>query len=314
MMTIGLIGTFIRDRIVMLDGSEVKSIGGLYHSLANAAFLAPDGMRLLPVARVGADFWLDIQAMISELPQVDGQRLIRDEQPNTLVTLIYKSPNRRDEISTQPMRPLSTDDVLPLRQADAVLVNMITGEDISREALQWLAENSAALLYFDLHTMALDRDEAGRRVFRKPPDWQEWLRLVDFVQMNQEEARLLADLDSEYNIAGFRQFMHEVLTTLDCRGMNITLGENGALAGLYMNGNDVEIRHIPVPNSIEPVDIIGCGDAFSAAFLIHYLQTADFFQAVEFGNRIASLNTTFKGSINREKFNQYVRPYAHLEA
>ncbi|MDQ7054918.1 MAG: carbohydrate kinase family protein, partial [candidate division KSB1 bacterium] len=91
-------------------------------------------------------------------------------------------------------------------------------------------------------------------------------------------------------------------------------GENGALAGLYMNGNDVEIRHIPVPNSIEPVDIIGCGDAFSAAFLIHYLQTADFFQAVEFGNRIASLNTTFKGSINREKFNQYVRPYAHLEA
>lgn len=313
-MTLGLIGTFIRDRIVMLDGSEVGSIGGLYHSLANAAFLAPDSIKLLPVARVGEDFWSDIQSMLSDLPGIDGRGLIKVPQPNTQVTLIYKSQNRRDEISSQPMQPLQLEEVRPLRHADAILINMITGEDISLTALQWLAESTPALLYFDFHTMALARDLSGQRMFRKPPDWRDWLRVVDFVQMNQEEARLLADLESEYDFEGFRRFMQEVLHRLDCKGMNITLGENGVLAGLRSENGHIEIRQIPVPEPIEPVDVIGCGDAFSAAFLIHFLQFKDFFKAAAFGNRIASLNTTFKGSISREKFNQFVRPYANFEA
>jgi sugar/nucleoside kinase (ribokinase family) len=59
------------------------------------------------------------------------------------------------------------------------------------------------------------------------------------------------------------------------------------------------------------VDIIGCGDAFGAAFVAHFLRTKNFSAATRFANKVAGLNCTFMGSLTPEIYRQFVKP--HLE-
>ena len=309
---LGVIGTFIRDRIFPLKGDEVQSIGGLYHTLAYASLLGGQDFEVLPVARVGRDFYPKILEKLQPLPGVDLSLLQVDEAKNTQVKLIYKTPTSRDEITTAPMRPIAVHEVQGLRDADAVIINMITGEDIELAALKWLAKNTRAFLHFDFHTLALGMDDQGKRYYRKPVNWQEWIAQVHVLQMNELEAALLGDIADEQDIEAFRDFMRRLLQN-GLTGVHVTLGDKGVLSGRKDPGGRVTIKHIvPEIEGLKVKDIIGCGDAFGAAFIVHYLKSRDFFQAAKFATHVAAMNTTFMGSLTIEKFEQKIKPYANL--
>ena len=309
---IGVVGTFIRDRIITLEGRSVDSIGGLYHSVAYLCFLAGNDFRIVPLARVGQDFWPELQSAFSELPGLDAQHLIVAPQENTRVKLIYKSATERDEVTTEPMPPLGICEVKGLAAVKGILVNMISGEDLQLSALQWLARETAASLYFDLHTLALGRDAAGRRFYRMPPDWQDWIACGDFLQLNRDEARLLAGLPAGSGVEAFHDFL-ESLLRLGPQGVLLTLGREGVVAAFRDRSQVTKIRKL-APKSVSgrPVDVIGCGDAFGAAFLAHYLRRGDFFEAAQFATTIATLNTTFLGSLTREQFEENIKHYANF--
>lgn len=74
----------------------------------------------------------------------------------------------------------------------------------------------------------------------------------------------------------------------------VTLGRRGALASLH-EGNKTKTKRFYSSESSEEVDTTGCGDVFSAGFIHSYLMSGDFFEAVQFANKVAGFKVGFSG-------------------
>lgn len=311
-MTIGVVGTFIRDRIIPLQGPALESLGGLNHTLAYSSFLADGAIRIMPFARVGYDLWPIVTEAVAAYPGVETSGLRKSRRKNTQVDLVYRSADHRNEITSAPMWPLRLDVLEPLKNATGVLLNMITGKEISLASLREFATTSAALLYLDFHSLALGIDAAGKRYYRRPRRWRQWLFYVNVVQMNEPEAACLLGLPGRTpHPARLHDFVYRLLMMGRLHGVHITAGARGSLSGVRGAKGRIEIRQVPGYQPEAPVrDIIGCGDAFGAAFFVHYLRQRDFFAATTFANKIAALNTTFMGCLTRAHFENIIKPHA----
>jgi sugar/nucleoside kinase (ribokinase family) len=88
---------------------------------------------------------------------------------------------------------------------------------------------------------------------------------------------------------------------------HITVGGGGSLLFYHERGS-VCCEQCP-PFKVSPiVDVIGCGDAFGAAFLVHFMRTRNFSTATDFANQVAGLNCAFMGSLTPEIFQKIVHP------
>lgn len=308
--TLAVLGTFIRDTIITLDQQHVESIGGLYHSVAYLASLVKAETVLQPLCYVGDDFYDKVTSALRAFgPHVHIDLLRRVSQPNTAVTLIYRDAERRDEITTPPMAAINKRDVEEVAQHEAVLVNLITGDDVELEALQHLKNPRKAgpLVYLDFHSLALGIDEHGGRYYREVPEWREWVSACDILQVNEMEAATLAGSREPLTDTALSKFGKKLVAE-NLSACNITLAGRGALL-FYRTGGAVAQEHIPPQKKLRAVDVIGCGDAFGAAFLTHFIESGDHLAAARFANTVAGRNSTFLGSLTPEKFRAHVWPY-----
>jgi sugar/nucleoside kinase (ribokinase family) len=76
----------------------------------------------------------------------------------------------------------------------------------------------------------------------------------------------------------------------------------------YRRQDGVRYEHCPPYEVPQVVDIIGCGDAFGAAFLTHFMRMQNFSTATHFANKVAGLNCTFMGSLTPEIFQKEIKP------
>ncbi|MCI0697452.1 carbohydrate kinase family protein [candidate division KSB1 bacterium] len=305
---IGVIGTFIRDTIVTLDGRKVESIGGLYHTMAYLSSLVEADTFVQPLCHVGNDFYETIHDALKRLSAnvlFDG--MYRVSQPNTQVTLTYRSREMRDEVTSAPMPPITTSEIAAVAECDAVLVNLISGNDVALEALTALRKSRPSpLIYLDLHSLALGIDATGRRYYRTTPNWREWLAACHILQVNEREAATLAGCQEQFTRGDLLNFGKYIAAEL-VSACHITLGSNGSLL-FYRHEGDMRYEHCPPYEVPQVIDIIGCGDAFGAAFLAHFLRMQDFSAATHFANKVAGLNCTFMGSLTPAIFQETVKP------
>ncbi len=310
MKKIAFIGTFIRDKIIPLQGEITQSIGGLYHGLAAAAFSAKDDFLIYPVANIGKDFASVLLPVLQKLPRLDLQYVEMVEQCNTAVTLKYISESERQETSTRFMPAISIEKLAGIIGFSAVHINMISGADIELEALADFRKQFKNIICLDFHTLAQGIDACGKRFPQRPEKWQNWIRCADIVQMNENEAAILSSSPIEKEPQKLSEFLETILQ-LGPQAAVITLGAKGAIVGKRMRFDQMEIRHIQPPMTEHSiVDIIGCGDTFGAVFLLNYLRINDLWAAVRKALQIASLNATFMGSITKSIFEERILPYA----
>lgn len=306
---IGVIGTFIRDTIITLDRREVQSIGGLYHVCAYLASLAETDFVIKPFCHIGEDFRAAVEAALARFgPQVQFDLMRSLPEPNTKVTLIYQTAETRDEITSPPMPPIRREQMAAVDGLDAVLVNLISGDDIELPAMQQLkARLPSALVALDVHSLALGIDANGRRYYHYVSDWQAWVNTCDILQVNEREAATLFGRETGASDADLLAFGRR-LVAQGPRVCHITLGSRGSLV-CYQRSGHVHHEHVSPMRPRHAADIIGCGDAFGAAFLVHVLRHEDVPAATRFANRVAGLNTTFMGSLTPELFQSHVKPY-----
>jgi len=305
---IGVIGTFIRDTIFTLDGRMVECIGGLYHTMAYLAHLVDTDTEIQPLCHVGEDFYETIQKTLTQFnKKILFNSLYRVRQANTQVKLTYLTPETREEITSATMAPIAAAETAALAGCDAVLVNLISGDDMTLAALKTLRHlTPSPLIYLDLHSLALGIDETGRRYYRDVPDWPEWVAGCDILQLNEREAATLAGSDENVTYDEL-VILGQQLAAEKLRGCHITLGSAGSLL-FYRQDDSVLHEHVPPADVAPVVDIIGCGDAFGAAFLTQFFKTKNFSMATHFANRVAGLNGTFMGSLTPEIFQKVVKP------
>jgi sugar/nucleoside kinase (ribokinase family) len=174
-------------------------------------------------------------------------------------------------------------------KADAILVNFISGFDVSLLTLKRIRKSTDALIFMDVHSLTLGVDNFGKRFFDAPENWREWIKEADMVQINLPELKELAkkNLKSNQDIKDFGKY----ILNLGPKTVLVTLGEEGAL--MIFDG---KVRRFKGSKVQRFKDTIGCGDVFSAGFLICYLYTKNLTKSVNFSNHVAGEKCKVSGT------------------
>jgi len=300
-MKIGVIGTIVKDKIFSADGTETNSFGGIYYTLSILGNLAAKDDQIYPVCYLGEDIYDEILNRLSLYKTIRFDGIKKIAQKNTAVKLIYKNTEQRNEFLSNRFPPLQREDIGKIGSMDVWLVNFITGFELSLDTFQKFCEQTSGLIFMDFHSLSLDIAENGLRVLRKCPNWEEWIRNIDVLQMNEAEAISLSKNQSASKHS-LIQFGNEVIDK-NIKIFHITRGSKGSLL-FCRNGADSANFEISPREVDQVVDVTGCGDAFAAGFLQHYFHSKDVVAATHYANSIAGINCTIRGTEELHKLSR----------
>lgn len=193
---------------------------------------------------------------------------------NSLLNKIEKIPrvklklsagNEREEIYENLGQPLNLK-ISDYSKFDGIMINMITGFDITLQQLQRIREKCDGIIFMDIHTLSRGVDKDQSRNFRLIPDFKSWAECIDVIQVNQNEIYTLFPLISEQEIA------KKVIDT-GVKILCVTKGELGAKI-YYVNDKEMSSFYISAKKIKDPVSV-GCGDIFGSAFFYNYIRNHD---------------------------------------
>lgn len=163
-------------------------------------------------------------------------------------------------------------DLTDLKELDGILINMITGFDITLEQLCKIRDHYAGVIYIDVHTLSRGLGDNYKREFRRIPDFNNWAKNVDVIQVNQSELFTLSDRNTEV----------EIISEIFSYGIKILCVTKGDIgAKIYFKKSKEIISYFIAAKKIKNPNVIGCGDVFGASFFYSYIRNK---------NEIDSLN------------------------
>ncbi|MDH7604281.1 MAG: carbohydrate kinase family protein [Melioribacter sp.] len=200
-----------------------------------------------------------------------------DDMPEVFLK-IYEH-KERDEFYKNISSSLPVEKINNWLSFDGILINMITGFDITYEQLKNVRHNFNGLIYFDVHTLSRGVDENLKREFRTIPDVENWLSNVDIIQCNESELKTIFNYDD-------KKIIIENILKYGPRALILTKGNKGAEIFYIDKG---EIKNLSVTaEKVEIKNKIGCGDIFGAVFFYTYLNTNDLLISLRTANKIAA--------------------------
>lgn len=294
-MTITVIGHLCLDVIHYPPSEkrqETQSYGGIFFTVAGLANLVEPHTTIVPVAGVGKKEYPNVIEQLSVYPNVDTSGIYTFNGPTNEVHLYYQDDQQRTECSKHIAEPIPFKQIKPHLDVDMILMNMISGFDVTLETLdemRMMMREKHLPIYFDAHSLSLGIREDYTRFRRPLADWRRWLFSLHAVQMNEEEAPgLTAESFTD-------EYFAKHVTALNTGVLIITRGANGCT--VYVNEQKHLSRHDFAGISIKRhVDATGCGDVFGAAYCAKYLETKNILHSVEFANTVAAYKATIAGS------------------
>jgi sugar/nucleoside kinase (ribokinase family) len=251
---VSVVGTVNHDRIVTADGRHLESLGGiLYNAVPLAALLEGTGVRVRLHGRLGAEHRREAERLLAPFPLADASGLIADGAGTNASFLDYSGPGDRVERVELRVAPLSGEDLAGVAGAKAVLVNMVSGRDLSRETAARLRRACAARFFLDVQ--ALTRTNDAPRRPRAVPDWREWCACFDVIRGNEVEICHFAGLPGD--VAGA---MRRILDA-GADEVLVTRGEEGSLRA---GRGRTEVEKLDAFPSAAGSEVTGCGDSFLA--------------------------------------------------
>jgi len=291
-MKIAVIGHLCLDCIRHADGRETRSYGGIFFSVATLANLLGPAETVMPVFGVGKADYEELIERLKSYPNVDTSGVYRFGGPTNHVELMYSSLEQRVERSQNIAEPIPMKKIRPFLTADMILVNMISGFDITIETLDEIrmdARDAHTPMYLDVHSLTLGIEADFTRFHRPVELWRRWLFMLHAVQMNDEEAAILtAERLDEAALA-----RHTL--ALNTKALLITRGARGCTAFIddrkHVGRTDIEA--VAPADALDPT---GCGDVFAAAYCARYMSSRDVLTSVRFANTVAGFKAHLSGS------------------
>lgn len=283
-----VIGTINKDTIIFPDGKKTESFGGILYNILALSYLGGEDVKIYPVCNLGYDVYRQVTSRLKNCDNVKLDGIKKVNCKNNHAFLSINRNNQREEILKNRVPPLSLSQIKPFLKADVMLINFISGFDLSLVTLKKIRKNTDALIYMDVHSLTLGVGDSGKRFFKAPKNWREWIKQADIVQMSLPELKELAkrNLKSHQEIKEFGEY----ILSLGPKTVLVTLGEKGALVIF-----DNKVRKLEGSKVQRFKDATGCGDVFSAGFLICYMRTKNLIKSVNFANYVAAEKCKISG-------------------
>ncbi len=286
-----VIGTVVRDTIYPYKGEPIQGWGGIYYTLSHLSGILRDEAVIEPVFYLGYDAYdAFLQLLREKFPNVRLDGIKKIDQKNNQVILRYVTQEYREETSNYIPPPLPFDLIQPFVRNEVILLNFISGYEVTLETCRRISEEKTGYFYVDFHSLAFGRNEDGTRFYQRPKNWQDWVRFPDILQMNEKEAETLAARPLA-NLEDFKNFAGELVQT-SRNIVNMTLGSRGSVLAFLQHGKP-EVHYFKPLRVNKVVDATGCGDSFATGFISHYLKTKDPIASAMYGNVTGGLNCTF---------------------
>jgi sugar/nucleoside kinase (ribokinase family) len=278
-----VVGHFAIDIVHLPDGKERAQFGGIFNSVAALSSAVKPSDTIVPVFGVNRDQFSGVVAELGKLQNVDPAAVYASDEPTNTVHVTGGEGGAATLCSPTIMQPIPFAAMKKFVGANAILINMASGSDITLETMDHIrleARGSGTIL-FDFHNLTLGVNSKRERV-RQPLDtWRRWAFMNDIVQLNEEEIGGLAiETLTEEQTVGH-------LMTLGVKHVVVTRGQNGA-AVYSSEHKHVHRNDIPgLPGSGDE-SAVGSGDVFGAAMLAKYAETRDAVQSATFANATAA--------------------------
>ncbi len=265
-MKLLLIGQSVEDHIFYKGGQEVKP-GGIYYSVSAMQNIKDvnDEIYLCTAYREGDPLFSNLYNMVntSFLNYTDIIPTVR---------LNIYDDREREEIYENITGRLDVK-AADLNMFDGILINMITGFDISLEQLESIRNTYDGPVYFDVHTFSRGLNDKMERKFRLIPGFDNWLRNIDILQVNTRELFTVADSDNKEEIIRY------VLGT-NVKYLLETQGEKGAVCYSITDGNIIVKEMRALKTNVK--NQVGLGDVFGAVFFYTYIKNRSVDSALKY--------------------------------
>lgn len=290
-MKILLIGHSIIDHIEEY-GIETVKPGGIFYSVIGMLALCNESDNIFLLTGINKNQSVLFEKAYSKIGM--DYSIVLNEMPEVFLK-VYKE-KEREEFYKNLSSPLTIEKIKDWTQFDGVLINMITGFDISLEQLKEIRKNFYGTIYFDVHTLSRGVNENLKREFRPIPRINEWLSNIDILQCNENELMTVFKSDDDDEAA-------KKIIEYGPKFLILTKGSKGVKI-FYEDRNEIHNYILPAEN-VKVVNKVGCGDIFGAVFFYSYLNTKNIFDSLKLANKAASKFVSFNniGKIEEWKFN-----------
>ena len=191
------------------------------------------------------------------------------------VYLNITDENERGECYSLVNQNLSTEKIKDFNVFDGVLINMITGYDITVDQLRKIRTEFDKLIFFDVHTLARGIDEKGVRNFRTIPKFENWAENIDILQVNE----------IEFSSLFYYKNQKDIVKKLFDIGIKILLITNGDGGARVFYKKDDEVAATSVSSiKVKTKNMVGCGDVFGAVFFYNYIKDQNIIKALKLAN------------------------------
>jgi hypothetical protein len=167
---------------------------------------------------------------------------------------------------------------------DGIMINMISGFDISADQLRDIRKNFKKTIYMDVHTLTRGVGKNLERPQIIISDFSQWAENLDIIQVNQTEVFSLYNDRSEYSIA--RRVLDAgtkcLIVTKENKGARIYYKQDNEIVSIMISALKVNVKNL-----------VGCGDIFGAIFFYTFIKFGSLLKSLELANTAAGLITSY---------------------
>ena len=273
-----VIGHSVVDKIIEKERYSTKP-GGIFYTVISLLSRMEQADKIYLCSNIDDDH--------AELFKIAYDRVENEFIQNVIsiphVELLVNESGERNEIYSGIPENL----ILPekdLDHFDGIIINMITGYDISLSQLKELRKNYNGVIYFDVHTLSRGIDKNLERNFSQIMNFNEWAKCVDILQANESELQTLSNKGDEFEIVRelFSYGIKQIVVTRSDKGATVFYKDLESINFVYKKAL-----------KLNTINKVGCGDVFGAVYFYNCIKNQKIHLALEQAILYAGISTTY---------------------